>query len=58
MFTQTEIISPLLSKKEYIALEIAKALIADKQVSIIGVTQIVRQACNAASQLIKESVHE
>lgn len=55
MFTQTEIISPLLSKKEYIALEIAKALIADKQVSIIGVTQLIRQSCNAASQLIEEN---
>jgi hypothetical protein len=58
MFTHTEIISPLLSKKEYIALEIAKALIADKQVSIIGTSQLIRQSCNAASQIIKESVHE
>ena len=58
MFTQIEETAPLLSKKEYIALEIAKALIADKQVGIIGVTQLIRQSCNAASQLIKESVHE
>ena len=55
MFTQIEETVPLLSKKEYIALEIAKALIADKQVGIIGVTQLIRQSCNAASQLIEEN---
>lgn len=58
MFTQIEESAPLLNKKEYIALEIAKSLIADKQIGIIGITQLVRQACRAASQLIEESVHE
>ena len=55
MFTQIEETTPLLSKKEYIALEIAKALIADKQISIIGVTQLIRQANKAAVQIVEEN---
>lgn len=52
MFTQTEIISPLLSKKEYIALEIAKVLIADKNYSHAPVSA-AQAASKAAHALIE-----
>lgn len=56
MFTQIEETIPLLSKQEYIALEITKALIADKQLNIISMASLIHQSTNAATQMIEESV--
>lgn len=55
MFTQIEETMPLLSKKEYIALEIAKALIADKQLQVTGMASLIRHANNAASRIVEEN---
>ena len=55
MFTTIEETMPLLTKKEYIALEIAKALIADKQTCILGMTQLIKQANKAAAQIVEEN---
>ena len=52
MFTQIEETMPLLSKKEYIALEIAKALIADQKSNCMSLTTLMRDSANAAHILL------
>lgn len=57
MFTQIEESAPFLSKKEYIALEIAKVLIADKNYSHVPVSaaQAASKAAHALIECCKES---
>lgn len=52
MFTQIEETMPLLNKKEYIALEIARALIASDHSNRMGLTTLMRDSANAAHTLL------
>lgn len=52
MFTQIEETIPLLNKKEYIALEIAKVLIAEPKHNHMGLTTLMRDSVNAAHTLL------
>lgn len=57
MFTQIEETTPLLSKKEYIALEIAKVLLTDKNCSHVPISaaQAASKAAHALIECCKET---
>lgn len=54
MFTQIEETTPLLSKKEYIALEIAKAKILIDRDNVRSLTSVIQDSVKAAQILISE----
>lgn len=54
MFTQIEETMPLLSKKEYIALEIAKAKISVDRNNVRSLTSVIQDSVKASQTLIDE----
>ena len=55
MFTQIEETIPLLSKKEFIMLELAKSFIISKKADVIGTTPMIQDANRAADLIISLS---